>query len=157
MQLRALASGRATACVAYCCPRPPAHQRTVFNFADSDVYSNYGNWTYVAGVGSDPREDRYFLIPKQARDYDAKGEYMRTWLPELRDAPADQLQDPRRLTALLRGSAYPLPVVKLLAHREASAGYGAAGRDSAASATSAGGRPERAHHPHKRRQGAEVW
>jgi deoxyribodipyrimidine photo-lyase len=27
---------------------------------DYDVASNYGNWTYVAGVGSDPREDRYF-------------------------------------------------------------------------------------------------
>lgn len=34
---------------------------------DHDPASNYGNWTYVAGVGADPREDRYFLIPKQAR------------------------------------------------------------------------------------------
>jgi deoxyribodipyrimidine photo-lyase len=27
---------------------------------DYDPASNYGNWNYVAGVGSDPREDRYF-------------------------------------------------------------------------------------------------
>jgi hypothetical protein len=24
-----------------------------------------GNWTYSAGVGTDPREDRYFSLPKQ--------------------------------------------------------------------------------------------
>ncbi|KAG5394383.1 hypothetical protein IGI04_024346, partial [Brassica rapa subsp. trilocularis] len=32
---------------------------------DYDPCSNYGNWTYGAGVGNDPREDRYFSIPKQ--------------------------------------------------------------------------------------------
>ncbi|KAF5748071.1 cryptochrome DASH chloroplastic/mitochondrial [Tripterygium wilfordii] len=32
---------------------------------DYDPCSNYGNWTYGAGVGNDPREDRYFGIPKQ--------------------------------------------------------------------------------------------
>ena len=34
---------------------------------DYDPASNYGNWTYGAGVGNDPREDRYFSIPKQVR------------------------------------------------------------------------------------------
>lgn len=32
---------------------------------DYDPCPNYGNWTYGAGVGNDPREDRYFSIPKQ--------------------------------------------------------------------------------------------
>ncbi|XP_024930951.3 pentatricopeptide repeat-containing protein At5g24830 isoform X2 [Ziziphus jujuba] len=32
---------------------------------DYDPCSNYGNWTYGAGVGNDPREDRYFSNPKQ--------------------------------------------------------------------------------------------
>ncbi|KAA0160490.1 hypothetical protein FNF28_05446 [Cafeteria roenbergensis] len=50
--------------------------------ADHDPCSNYGNWTYVAGVGADPREDRYFSIPKQARNYDGHGTFMRLWLPE---------------------------------------------------------------------------
>ncbi|CAN0507670.1 unnamed protein product, partial [Scytosiphon promiscuus] len=27
---------------------------------DHDPASNWGNWNYVAGVGFDPREDRYF-------------------------------------------------------------------------------------------------
>lgn len=47
---------------------------------DYDVCSNWGNWNYVAGVGNDPREDRYFNIEKQASIYDPEGEYVRLWL-----------------------------------------------------------------------------
>jgi deoxyribodipyrimidine photo-lyase len=52
---------------------------------DYDVASNWGNWAYVAGVGNDPRENRYFNILSQAKKYDAKGEYVRYWIPELKD------------------------------------------------------------------------
>jgi deoxyribodipyrimidine photo-lyase len=47
---------------------------------DYDVYSNYGNWSYLAGVGNDPRQDRYFNIEKQTKMYDANGEYRKLWL-----------------------------------------------------------------------------
>jgi deoxyribodipyrimidine photo-lyase len=47
---------------------------------DYDVYSNWGNWMYIAGVGNDPRKDRYFNIEKQAAQYDPKGLYVKTWL-----------------------------------------------------------------------------
>ncbi|MDX2301399.1 MAG: DASH family cryptochrome [Microscillaceae bacterium] len=47
---------------------------------DYDVCSNWGNWTYVAGVGNDPRENRYFNIESQAKKYDAQGEYVKYWL-----------------------------------------------------------------------------
>jgi deoxyribodipyrimidine photo-lyase len=47
---------------------------------DYDVSSNYGNWAYIAGVGNDPRQDRYFNIDKQAATYDADGAYRRLWL-----------------------------------------------------------------------------
>ncbi len=50
---------------------------------DHDVSSNYGNWQYVAGVGADPREDRYFNVLKQSLTYDQKGNYIRKWIPEL--------------------------------------------------------------------------
>ncbi|PNS14878.1 hypothetical protein CAC42_2107 [Sphaceloma murrayae] len=51
---------------------------------DYDVSSNWGNWQYVAGVGNDPRgEQRVFNPVKQALDYDAKGEYIKAWVPEL--------------------------------------------------------------------------
>ena len=47
---------------------------------DYDPCSNYGNWIYIAGVGNDPRENRYFNIAKQASMYDADGDYQRLWL-----------------------------------------------------------------------------
>ncbi|XP_068641337.1 cryptochrome DASH, chloroplastic/mitochondrial [Aristolochia californica] len=56
---------------------------------DYDPCSNYGNWTYGAGVGNDPREDRYFSIPKQAQTYDPEGEYVAFWLPELKALPKE--------------------------------------------------------------------
>lgn len=51
---------------------------------DYDVANNWGNWQYVAGVGNDPREGRLFNPVKQALDYDKKGDYIKTWVPELR-------------------------------------------------------------------------
>ncbi len=47
---------------------------------DYDVCSNYGNWNYIAGIGNDPRENRYFNIPLQAEKYDSDGSYVRHWL-----------------------------------------------------------------------------
>ncbi|ADR22577.1 cryptochrome DASH [Marivirga tractuosa] len=52
---------------------------------DYDVASNWGNWAYVAGVGNDPRENRYFNILSQAKKYDVKGDYVRHWIPELKE------------------------------------------------------------------------
>jgi deoxyribodipyrimidine photo-lyase len=49
---------------------------------DYDVASNWGNWAYLAGVGNDPRPNRYFNIEKQANDYDSKSDYRKLWLTE---------------------------------------------------------------------------
>jgi deoxyribodipyrimidine photo-lyase len=46
---------------------------------DYDVCSNWGNWAYLAGVGNDPRGNRYFNIAKQAEDYDSKKQYRNLW------------------------------------------------------------------------------
>ena len=58
---------------------------------DYDVASNWCNWNYVAGVGNDPREDRYFNPETQARRYDPNGDYVKIWMPELRQLPATDL------------------------------------------------------------------
>ncbi|MCP9767486.1 DASH family cryptochrome [Lacihabitans sp. LS3-19] len=50
---------------------------------DYEVCSNWGNWNYLAGIGTDPREDRYFSPVSQAKKYDPQAEYIRFWLPEL--------------------------------------------------------------------------
>lgn len=85
---------------------------------DYDPASNWGNWNYVAGVGSDPREDRYFNILKQAQRYDPKGEYVKLWLPRLRDVPAEKVHRPDRLTFdeqttyhVKVGAHYPKPMI----------------------------------------------
>ncbi len=65
---------------------------------DHDVASNYGNWNYVAGVGADPREDRYFNILSQATRYDGDGAHARRWLPELSKVPDNKIHRPDLLT-----------------------------------------------------------
>jgi len=47
---------------------------------DYDVYSNQGNWLYIAGRGTDPRGGRPFNVAKQTQDHDPRGEYQRLWL-----------------------------------------------------------------------------
>jgi len=61
---------------------------------DHDVCSNYGNWNYAAGIGNDPREGRKFNIVKQGLDYDADGDYVRVWVPELAGVRGGQVHHP---------------------------------------------------------------
>ncbi|MEO0896548.1 MAG: DASH family cryptochrome [Bacteroidota bacterium] len=87
---------------------------------DYDVCSNYGNWNYVAGIGNDPRENRYFNILSQASRYDSKGEYVKLWLPELEQLPSSLVHAPYMTNnhelkkyGLELGSQYPRPLVRL--------------------------------------------
>ena len=38
----------------------------------------------IPGIGNDPRENQKFNMVKQGLDYDPDGEYIRTWVPELK-------------------------------------------------------------------------
>ena len=85
---------------------------------DYDVTSNWCNWNYVAGVGADAREDRYFNILSQAQRYDPNGEYVKLWCPELKQLPAevvhrpDTLSDQQQSAYDLRlGVNYPTPLL----------------------------------------------
>ncbi len=87
---------------------------------DYDVCSNWGNWIYAAGVGNDPRENRYFNILKQATNYDGKGEYVKHWLPELENVPAEKVhsvglltrEEQKRFSTQL-GVDYPNPIIDI--------------------------------------------
>ncbi|SFQ24196.1 DASH family cryptochrome [Hymenobacter arizonensis] len=46
---------------------------------DHDPASNWGNWKYIAGTGTDVR-DTAFDVAQQAKRYDPKGSYVRTWM-----------------------------------------------------------------------------
>ncbi|PWK26262.1 deoxyribodipyrimidine photo-lyase (single-stranded DNA-specific) [Arcicella aurantiaca] len=85
---------------------------------DYDVCSNWGNWLYVAGVGNDPRENRYFNILKQATNYDGKGEYVKYWLPELSEVPNEKIHlvgllsnEEQKKFGVRLGVDYPNPIV----------------------------------------------
>ena len=47
---------------------------------DFDVYSNWGNWQYLAGVGHDPRGSRVFNVIKQIDSYDREFQHISKWL-----------------------------------------------------------------------------
>ncbi len=85
---------------------------------DYDPCSNWGNWNYVAGVGNDPREDRYFNIYSQATRYDEHGKYVKHWLSELVDVPVDKVHLVSNLSrteqekyGVALGDTYPMPVI----------------------------------------------
>ncbi len=85
---------------------------------DYDVTSNWCNWQYVAGVGTDPREDRYFNILSQAGRYDPDGAYVKLWCPELSEVPADCVHTPDKLDdgqqsryGIRLGANYPSPLI----------------------------------------------
>lgn len=87
---------------------------------DYDVCSNWGNWNYTAGVGNDARGFRYFNIPKQSKDYDPNGDYVKHWLPALSELPAKKVHSPWKLQPVEQkrfnvrlGVDYPNPVVDL--------------------------------------------
>lgn len=56
----------------------------------------------------------------QARKFDADGEYLRRWLPELKDALPALLHEPWKDAALLKRSGYPALMVDLEASRQAA-------------------------------------
>ena len=47
-----------------------------------------------SGVGNDPRDSRHFNPIKQARDYDPTGEYVRTWICQLKCVPSSKVHTP---------------------------------------------------------------
>lgn len=86
---------------------------------DYDPCSNYGNWNYIAGVGSDPRENRYFNTTLQAKKYDPEGKYVTSWIPELTKLPADKVHEPFLLTEteqlsydFILGKHYPKSIIR---------------------------------------------
>ncbi|MFD2532878.1 DASH family cryptochrome [Gracilimonas halophila] len=86
---------------------------------DYDPCSNYGNWAYNTTVGHDPR-NRYFNIINQAKKYDAKGDFVRTWIPELKEVPDEFIHEPHKMNPEQQtlfgveiGNEYPKPMINL--------------------------------------------
>ncbi|WP_402372067.1 cryptochrome/photolyase family protein [Isoptericola rhizosphaerae] len=80
------------------------------HLVDGDVSQNQLNWQWVAGTGHDAAPYfRIFNPVTQGKKFDPDGVYVRRWVPELRDVPADRVQEPWRLDE--PPSDYPAPIV----------------------------------------------
>ena len=89
---------------------------------DGDFASNNGGWQWSASTGTDSAP--YFRIMNpfsQGKSHDAKGEFIKTWLPELKDVPVSTLHSEDKMRkALKKGGEfadidYPVPMVE---HKE---------------------------------------
>lgn len=78
---------------------------------DYDASSNILSWQWSAGTGVDPQPYfRIFNPYAQAAKFDAKGEYIRRWVPEL-DAISPQIFHNEEALSLLKLNNYPPPIV----------------------------------------------
>jgi deoxyribodipyrimidine photo-lyase len=88
---------------------------------DGDFASNNGGWGFSASTGVDPQP--YFRIFNpllQSEKFDAEGEYIRKWVPELREVREKAIHDPyeRGAGAQARKSGYPARIVEHKGARE---------------------------------------
>ncbi|KAF4592268.1 Deoxyribodipyrimidine photo-lyase [Ophiocordyceps camponoti-floridani] len=84
------------------------------HLVDGDFASNSGGWGFSASVGVDPQP--YFRIFNpllQSEKFDPSGEYIRKWIPELKDLDNKQIHDPygRGGAVQAKKSGYPKPIV----------------------------------------------
>ncbi len=81
---------------------------------DGDLASNNGGWQWSASTGTDAAPYfRIFNPVSQSQRCDPKGEFIRRWVPELRDLDDEMIHDPSGLPGLLRMRVeYPEPLVK---------------------------------------------
>lgn len=88
---------------------------------DADLASNSLGWQWVAGSGADAAPFfRIFNPVRQGERFDAEGEYVARWVPELAALPASRRQAPWQASAgelsaagIRLGRDYPEPVVDL--------------------------------------------
>ncbi|MER8268967.1 cryptochrome/photolyase family protein [Streptomyces griseus] len=81
---------------------------------DGDVANNQLNWQWVAGTGTDTRPNRVLNPVIQGKRFDARGEYVRRWVPELAEVEGSAIHEPWKLQGLDRAALdYPDPVVDL--------------------------------------------
>lgn len=86
---------------------------------DGELASNNGGWQWSASTGTDAQPYfRIFNPTAQSKRYDPEGEYIRRWVPELRDVPAPLIHEPSGDPATLKKTGYPAPCVDYSAKRK---------------------------------------
>ncbi|KAJ5104208.1 Cryptochrome/DNA photolyase class 1 [Penicillium argentinense] len=82
---------------------------------DGDFASNHGGWGFGSSTGVDPQPYfRIFNPLRQSERFDPDGEYIRRWVPELRDIQGKAIHDPystKEAAAIAEKQGYPRPIV----------------------------------------------
>lgn len=111
------------------------------HLVDGDPASNNGGWQWAASTGADPQPYfRIFNPVLQGRRFDPEGEYVRRWVPALRDVPAKYIHAPWEMSPMeqsangcVLGWHYPHPMVDHLDARDRAIAAFTAAREAAAS------------------------
>ncbi len=86
---------------------------------DADLGNNTLGWQWTAGCGADAAPFfRIFNPITQGEKFDPDGEYIRTWVPELKDVPTKEIHQPWDLDV-----DYPKPIVNHADAREKALQY----------------------------------
>ena len=79
---------------------------------DYDVASNNGNWQWVASTGADSQPYfRIFNPWEQAKNFDPDCEYVKQWVPELKDVPVKDILNWETTYTEYKDTKYPKPIV----------------------------------------------
>jgi len=86
---------------------------------DYDFCMNFGNWCWVAGNLPHSQAPFRTLSPwAQAEKYDKECKYIKKWIPELKDVPADHILKWNEYHQLYKKTNYPKPIVDYKINRE---------------------------------------
>lgn len=85
---------------------------------DGDLAANNGGWQWAASTGNDSAPYfRIFNPTTQGERFDKEGEFIRKWLPELKEVPVKHIHQPHIWAENNQRSLdYPTPIVD---HKEA--------------------------------------
>lgn len=106
---------------------------------DGDGAANNGGWQWAAGTGTDAAPYfRIFNPVSQSKKFDAQGEYIRRWVPELRPLNNKQIHAPWEIPPIIQksvgvvlGQDYPRPIVDHKMARERTLAAYKAAREKA--------------------------
>jgi deoxyribodipyrimidine photo-lyase len=89
------------------------------NLTDYDPASNNGNWQWTAGSGADSQPYfRIFNPWEQAKNFDPDCEYVKKWIPELKDVPNKDILNWEEMYSQYKTTKYPKPIVDYKKQKE---------------------------------------
>jgi deoxyribodipyrimidine photo-lyase len=91
------------------------------HLVDYDVASNNGGWQFSAGTGADAQAYfRYFNPYLQSKEHDPDCEYIKTWIPELKNIPEKDIHNWDTAWEKHKDCSYPKPIVNYAEQKDIS-------------------------------------